>query len=64
MKIKDLHYDLAKAMCERRLKKFDYGEHTCNECTLRIENSRICWLAILYYLKQYGNKELNYEEIV
>jgi hypothetical protein len=62
MKIKDLHYDLAKAMCERRLKKFDYGEHTCDECPLRIENSPICWLRILYYIKEYGDKEIKYEK--
>lgn len=62
MKIKDLHYDLAKSMCEKRIKDKEHFENLCDDCPLNINNVYFCFKTILYYLKEYGDKEIKYEK--
>ena len=58
MKVKDIHFELAEAICRKTRKKYDDGEETCKNCPLYIPNLYICFKSIAYLNEKYGNKEV------
>lgn len=63
MKIKNIHIDIANAICKKQLKDWDYQEESCTTCPLFLRNgSEICGKTIIQLLNDYGNKEINLKE--
>lgn len=62
MKLKELHYETAKVICEKRIKGIEHFENLCKDCPLNLNNDNFCFKAILYYLQKYGDKEIKYEK--
>ena len=60
MKIKNIHIDIAKSICNKQLEDWDYQEESCTTCPFFLKNgSEICGKTIIQLLNDYGNKEID-----
>ena len=62
MKIKDLHFDIAKKICVENLVKYDYSESACSNCPLWLNNNNHCARDIAWLNTKFGNIEINLKE--
>lgn len=62
MKLKNLAYEVAQNFCEKRLKKNDYAENSCDNCPLKLNILvDFCGLSFALINKEFGNKEIKLE---
>ena len=62
MKIKDLRLELANAICNRHLRKYDENEYVCKTCPLYLNDEWVCGKTIAYDNEKYGDIEINFKE--
>ena len=60
MKLKNIHIDIAKSICNKQLTDWDYQEESCTTCPFLLkEGSEICGKTIIQLLNDYGNKKID-----
>ena len=62
MKVKDLHFDIAKKRCNEHLEKNNYSECACADCPLWLNNCKFCARDFAWMNYKYGNIEIDLKE--
>lgn len=59
MKLKNLAYEVAQNFCEKRLKKNDYAENSCDNCPLKLSVlGDFCGKSFAFINNVVGDKEI------